>query len=404
MLQPFEYQALLNIQQLLNLNNSISDFCNLEPTPSLTLVCYENNLAQLHINGENRVFPPLPESFSTDSLFTSLGTFSSLKVLSLVSLGIPGELPGTISQLSSLEILNLSSNSFVGSIPNELSSLKNLQSLVLDHNSFSGQVPDFSGSLAVLSLKNNSLQGSLPESVSRLENLRILAVSGNKLSGAVPDLENLTNLQVLDLEDNEFGSHFPNLHNKVTTLVLRSNKFQFGIPEALGSFYQLQKLDISLNDFVGPFLPSLLALPAMNYLDVSGNKFTGRLLMNMSCNPELGFVNLSRNLLTGDLPSCLQSGSKVLLLYASNCLSDEEQEQHPSSFCHNEALAVKILPDRAKNKKTDAKVVLATSIIGAAAVTAAIVCLVFWIIQRKNSKSGLTKSPSTRLIINTVPI
>ncbi|GLT88685.1 hypothetical protein SLE2022_067010 [Rubroshorea leprosula] len=416
MLQPFESQALLSIQQLLNypsalgsFNYSTLDFCSIEPTPSLTLVCYEDNLTQLHILGKNAV-PLLPQNFSIDYLFATLGRFSSLKVMSLVSLGLRGELPGSIARLSSLEILNLSSNYFSGSIPSELSSLRNLQTLILDHNSFTGQVYSWLSSLhslSVFSVKNNSLDGSLPDSIATLQNLRILIVSGNQLSGEVPDLQNLTNLQVLDLEDNHFGPHFPSLQNKVLTLILKNNSFQSGIPPELGFFYQLQKLDISLNGFVGPFLPSLLALPAINYLDISGNKLTGRLFLNMSCNPELAFVNLSTNFLTGNLPTCLQStSSKRVILYASNCLSDEEreqgQEQHPSELCHNEALAVKILPDLQKNKRHDAKAVLASSIIGGIGVTTIIVYLVSWILQRKNCRNALRKSPSTRLIINKV--
>ncbi|KAF5742487.1 Leucine-rich repeat protein kinase family protein isoform 2 [Tripterygium wilfordii] len=88
-------------------------------------------------------------------------------------------------------------------------------------------------------------------------------------------------------------------------------------------YYQLQKLDISLNGFVGPFLPSLLSLPMLNYLDIGGNKLTGVLLQNMSCGTDLAFVNLSSNLLTGKLPTCLElTTSDRDVLYGGNCLSN----------------------------------------------------------------------------------
>ncbi|XWS08181.1 hypothetical protein CRYUN_Cryun41cG0057900 [Craigia yunnanensis] len=377
-LQPFQSNALWEIQQLLNYPSVIGsfyntwDFCNTEPTTSVTVICYEDNVIQLHIIGNNGLWGPLPDS---------------------------------VGKLSSLEVLNLSSNYFNGFIPVELSYLRNLQTLKLDHNMFTGQVPGWLSSLhalAVLSLKNNSLFGTLPSSIASLDNLRILVMANNRLFGELPDLQNLPNLQVLNLENNHFGPHFPALHNKVVTLVLRNNSFQFGIPIELGSYYQLQKLDISMNEFVGPFFPSLFALPSINYIDVSGNKLTGRLLQNMSCNDELAFLNLSSNLLTGYLPACLQPTFKSrVVMYASNCLSDEEQEQHPSNFCHNEALAVKVLPQKLKYKRHNAKAVVASSIMGGIVGIAVIVSLSFLVIQRRNSTVA-GKTVSTRLIMEKV--
>ncbi|KAJ4720507.1 Protein kinase [Melia azedarach] len=406
-LQFSQFQTLVKVQQLLNypsllssLNNT-TDFCNIEPTSSLTLVCYEDNLTQLHITGNNGV-PPLPEYFSSDTFFATLGSLSSLKVLSLVSLGLWGQLPGSIVQLSSLEILNLSSNHFNGSIPGQVSSLRNLQTLILDHNNFIGRVPGWLGSLqvlSVLSLKNNSLSGFLPSSLSGLQSLRMLSLSANHLSGEIPGLHNLSNLQVLDLQDNYFGPHFPSLHKKLVTLVLRNNGFQFGIPAELSSYHELQKLDISLNGFVGPFPPSLISLPSITYLDIHGNKLTGLLSQNLSCNPELAYVDLSTNLLTGDLPSCLQLNTKGrLVLYSENCLSNEEQVQHPSNFCHNEALAVKVLPHKQKNKNPNAKSVLASSMVGGTVGGIAIVGVVLLVIRKVQNKNTVEK-PSTRLIL-----
>jgi hypothetical protein len=215
----------------------------------------------------------------------------------------------------------------------------------------------------------------------------------------VPDLHNLTNLQVLELEDNHFGPDFPGLHNKVVTLVLRNNSFHSGIPADLVTYHQLQKLDLSFNGFVGPFLPSLLSSPPMNYLDISHNKFTGMLFENMSCHAELAYVDLSSNLLTGELPTCLNLSSESrTVLYARNCLSNKEQEQHPFNFCHNEALAVKILPrDDVKHQRHD-KEVLASSTMGGVVGGIAIVGLVFLFVKRVYSKDDV-KKPQTRILV-----
>ncbi|KAM5551133.1 putative inactive leucine-rich repeat receptor-like protein kinase [Rosa sericea] len=410
--QSQQWQSLVEIQKLLNYPSALSSIkytrrgrglCSIEPTPSLTLACYQGNITQLHITGNNE-FPPLPSDFSSHSFFASIAQLPSLKVVSLTCLGLWGPIPPTIAQLSSLEILNVSTNYLSGTIPLQISSLRNLQTLILDHNKFTGQVPAWLSSLrvlSVLSLNNNWLNGSLPYSFSSLQTLRVVSLSHNYLSGEVPDLTNLTNLQVLDLEDNYFGPHFPSLPNKLVKLVLRKNKFRLGIQTTLdsSSWFQLQKLDISLNGFVGPFMPSLLSLPSINYLDIGGNKFTGVLFKNMSCNAELAFVNLSSNLLTGELPDCVKKTR--ISLYTQNCLANEDQDQYPSNMCHNEALAVQIPPSKEEHKRHYAKQVVASSAVGGIVGAIALVGLIFVAVKRSNGNQT-TKNPRTRFITDTV--
>lgn len=406
-LQSSQAQTLLRIRRLLNFPVVLSswsnntDFCNTEPKSSLTLVCYEESITQLHIIGNNGA-PLLPRNFSLHSFVTTLVKLPDLKVLTLVSLGLWGTLPGKIARLSTLEILNVSSNYLYGSIPQELSSLTSLQTLILDDNMFSGRLPDWLSSLpilTVLSLKKNSFNGSLPSSLGSLENLRVLALSHNRFYGAVPDFDRLTNLQVLDLEDNAFGPQFPQLGKKLLTLVLSKNRFRSGIPAEVSSYYQLQRLDVSFNTFVGPFPISLLSLPSMTYLNIAGNRFTGMLFENLSCNAELEFVDLSSNLLTGTLPSCLLTDSKErVVLYARNCLDNGKKNQHPYSFCRNEALAVGIPPHQKKRKEAS-KAVLALGIIGGLVGAIALLGLILLIVRRVNAKRGtMVKKPPTRLI------
>ncbi|KAM1702919.1 hypothetical protein ACFX1Q_028226 [Malus domestica] len=414
-----ESESLLKIQQLLNYPPPLTlvsskdghSLCSVEPTPSLTLSCYQGNVTQLHISGGGAAFPPLPRDFSTHSLFSALASaFPTLKVLSLVSLRLWGPLPPSLARLSSLEILNLTSNYLSGAIPPHISSLVNLQTLILDRNNFTGRLPPSLASLpslAVLSLNHNLLNGFLPRSLASLHTLRVLSLSHNFLAGEVPDLKSLTNLQLLDLEANYFGPRFPSLRskNKLVTLVLRNNKFRLGIQTGFRGGFQLQRLDISLNQFVGPFSPSWLSLPSINYLDIAGNKFTGVLSKNMSCNAELAFVNLSSNLLAGDLPTCLKNrGSKsssVVVLYSGNCLTnvDQKQPQHPSNLCHNEALAVEIPPSGDEKRKSlhDNKQVASRAVAGIVG-AAAIVALAFMAVKWLYGKQLPVKSPRTRLI------
>ncbi|CAL0322816.1 unnamed protein product [Lupinus luteus] len=404
-LQSSQYQNLLRIQRLLNFPPALSslnkntDFCSIDSSFSLTIVCYEGNITQLNIIGERRI--PL-QNFSINSFVTTMVRLQSLKVLTLVSLGIWGPLPAKFANLSSLEIVNMSSNFIHGSIPYEISSLSNLQTLILDNNMFSGQLPNWFGlipALNVLSFKNNLFNGSLPNSVGRLVNLRILSVSHNQFNGTVPDLSSLKNLQVLELDDNAFGPEFPRLGNKLVALVLRNNRFRSGIPAEASSYDMLQKLDISSNTFVGPFPSALLSLPSITYLNISGNKLTGMLFENVSCNSELDVVDLSSNLLTGSLPRCLVSNSSDndrTVLYARNCLEKPNQDQQPQPFCHTEAVAVGILPDR-KNHTQVSNLFLSIGIIGGTIGVVALVLLIFFVIRRGNAKSKI-KNPQTRLI------
>ncbi|KAK4410859.1 putative inactive leucine-rich repeat receptor-like protein kinase [Sesamum angolense] len=377
-LQPSQYEALVKIKQLLKFPDELSswsenqDFCNSEPTRILTLACYEDNITQLHVTG-TYWFPHLSQDFSTAALFSNIAALPYLKVLSLVSIGLKGPLPSGIGELSSLEILNISSNSFSGSIPREVSSMRNLQTLILDHNSFTA--------------------------------LRALVLSGNNLSGQVPGLHNLTNLQVLDLENNNLGPQFPSLPTKLVSLVLRKNKFHSAVSDELSSCYQLKKLDISLNELVGLFSPSFLSLPSLTYLDIGGNKFTAKLSENISCNEQLSFVNLSENRLTGELPDCLQSSSRTrVVLYNGNCLSGRYQDQHPLSFCHSEALAVGISPNKEDEKRGYDKAVLASSMVGGIVGATALLGLAFLFVKREFAKQHrhVNKDPHTRLIVDKI--
>lgn len=393
-------KTLLRIKDLLNSPPFLSswengtNFCNSEPTATLTVVCYDRTITQLHIVGDIGA-PRLPPNFSIESFVATLVRLPSLKVLTLVSLGLWGPLPSKFMRLSSLEILNLTSNFFEGQIPPMISSLQHLQTLILDSNNFTGRLPDSLGSLsslAVLNVRNNSLHGSLPHSLGDLETLRVLVLSNNNLSGDVPDLGSLTNLQVLNLENNALGPRFPIVGQKVESIVLRNNKFTFGIPEKVQSYNQLKFFDISLNRFVGPFPVSMLSLPSIAYLNIADNKLTGMLSESQPCNDDLYYVNITANLLTGKLPRCLLSdSSKRVVLYADNCLATGDANQQPISFCKNEALAVGILPHSHKQKQAS-KVILALSICGGVTVGIVLVSACFLVVRNFLAKRAAQKS------------
>src|ERR1044072_4140990 len=75
-LQSSNSQTLLRIQELLKFSAALSkwnnntDFCSTDSNSSLTVVCYEETITQLHIIGERRVAPL--QNFSIDSFVKPL--------------------------------------------------------------------------------------------------------------------------------------------------------------------------------------------------------------------------------------------------------------------------------------------------------------------------------------------
>ncbi|GLJ32084.1 hypothetical protein SUGI_0646030 [Cryptomeria japonica] len=410
---------LLEYPSALKAWSNSTDFCNLTPSPSITIVCYEDTITQLrivgdkgsHLKGENGKFfvsnKTLSSAFSLDSFMTTLYKLSSLKVLSLVSLGLWGPLPGKIGRLSSLDILNVSSNYFYGNIPQELSLLRNLHTLILDDNMFNGTVPDWLSafpSLTSLSFKNNFFSGALPSSLSTLQTLRVLHFSGNQLSGDLPDLSSLINLQELDLQDNSLGPLFPTLGKKLVIIILRKNSFRFHIPTDLESFNQLQQLDLSFNDLIGLPPSYLFSLPSIQVLNFASNTFTGTLPQNLTCNSGLSFVDLSSNFLTGNLPSCLASlvSQKRTVNFSQNCLSTKLQYQHPESFCKNAATATGVHPQKSKKESRTVTVAIVLGIIGGIVGIFAVLGLLLLVLLRKAERKKLTMKPPRRLVAKNV--
>ncbi|KAJ4908396.1 Leucine-rich repeat protein kinase family protein [Raphanus sativus] len=336
------------------------DLCQIPSTPHMSISCEEEQgssnsvvVTELKVMGDKLSKPAgtfygsslqnhtLSKAFLIDSFVTTLTRLTTLKALTLVSLGIFGELPaGKIHRLYSLESLDLSSNYLFGSVPPDVTRLVRLQSLTLDGNYFNGSVPDALDSLTgltVLSLKNNRFSGTFPSSVCRIVKLTNLALSHNEVSGELPDLSMLDHLHMLDLRENRFDSELPLLPKSLVTVLLSKNSFSGEVPGGFDGLSQLQHLDLSFNRLTGTPSRFLFSLPNVSYLDLASNELSGKLPSDMTCGGKLGFVDLSDNRLTGTPPSCLagggSSGERVVKL-GGNCLSIHDQ--HQELLCEEE--------------------------------------------------------------------
>ncbi|XP_022923622.1 probable inactive leucine-rich repeat receptor-like protein kinase At3g03770 [Cucurbita moschata] len=370
-LQVSQAQVLLQLRKHLEYPKQLEswtdhrvDFCTLSFLPLVNVTCQGSVVTELRIAGDTKgkvdefigfAIPnrTLSESFSLDSFITTLTRLNSLRVLSLVSLGIWGPLPDKIHRLSSLEYLDLSSNYLFGSIPPKISTMMKLQTLKLDDNFFNDTVPewfDSLSSLTVLSLKNNKIKDSFPSSILSISTLTELVMSGNYISGELPDLSPLHGLTVLDLSWNKIDSPLPLLPKTMIMVLLGKNSFSGEIPQQYGQLSQLQQLDISFNALTGIPPATIFSLPNISHLNLSSNKLSGSLPINLRCGNMIQFVDISNNMLTGGLPSCLGIESdKRTLKVDGNCLSVNVGKQHTKSYCDINHMHQHREQSRAKN-------------------------------------------------------
>ncbi|KAL6190033.1 hypothetical protein ACLB2K_036434 [Fragaria x ananassa] len=348
----FQVQKLLEYPPALQGWSNWTNFCYLPPSSSLKIVCTNNRVTELTVVGNKSSPSHLPQrsfiisqpttlsrSFSIDSFFTVVTKLSGLKVLTLVGLGLWGPLPAKINRFWYLEQLNISSNFISGSVPASLASMKNLRSINLADNMF---------------------------------------------NGSVPDLKGLALLEEINLGNNHIGPAFPSLGNSLVSLILRNNYVRSEIPKMLTGFDQLQQLDLSYNNFVGPIPSFLFSLPSLQYLNLAQNKLSGALSVNTTCSSKLQVVDVSQNLLIGALPSCIGSKSSNRTVFDSwNCLSSGVSKyQHTYKYCHKEALAVKP-PVKTQQEESKIKIGVVLGIIGGIVGIAGVIGLLILVIIKK---------------------
>ncbi|KAH0929951.1 hypothetical protein HID58_015678, partial [Brassica napus] len=183
------------------------------------------------------LFPFLPQ----------LGKLTNLESLDLSHMGLPGEIPSSISSLNRLTKLDLSDNELTGTF-SPLLNLSRLSSLSLSNNLLSGNVPCSLLTMPFLStlhLSNNHLTVSLETmNCSSSSKLETLYLGNNRLS------------EYLNVEGNRITDTFPFWLEELPNLkiiVLRSNMFHGPIysPQHPLSFPELRMFDISRNNFTG---------------------------------------------------------------------------------------------------------------------------------------------------------
>ncbi|XP_061999294.1 receptor-like protein 7 [Rosa rugosa] len=296
----------------------------------------------------------------------------SLQYLDLSGTNFSGLLPNSIGNLKMLSSINIGGCNFTGPMPKSMTNLTQLVSLSMSENKLEGSIPSFSGAnnvnfidlsnngltgtinstywgnltkLSFIDLRSNKLDGNIPASLFSLPLLDYLWMSENKFEGSIPSFSGAKNVNFIDLSYNGLtgtinSTHWGNL-TKLSELNLRSNKLDGNIPASLFSLPLLRSLDLSSNQFSGPF-PEISNVSSyllngpdlelylrnqsnLNTLDLSENQINGKIpdwiwslnnliLLNLSCNSldslevhsinltNLGYLDLHSNQLHGQLP------------------------------------------------------------------------------------------------------
>lgn len=372
-IQPSQKQVLLQLRKQLEYPkqldfwvNTSDDLCYLA-SPQVNITCENNYVTELKIMGfapdqqPKKVsssfngFPipsqTLSQNFSMDSLIATLSRLTSLRVLSLVSLGIWGPLPNKIQRLYTLQYVDLSYNFLCGSIPPTFTRLASLQSVNFD---------------------GNYLNGSFPDGVNLLSSLTSLSLKENGFSGQLPDPSNIPNSLII--------------------LYLSKNSFSGQIPVKYGQLNHLQELDLSFNSLSGVAPPSLFSLPYITYLNLTSNKLTGQLPSRLQCGNKLAAVDISLNRFTGALPTCLSNElNNRTVKYDGNCLMNDVKHQNPSTFCVEEARGVEVDPKNLKDTGRRKSPVIFVAVIVGSVLVLVLLVFGFVVICRKHCVRGLSE-------------
>ncbi|KAK4777986.1 hypothetical protein SAY87_018173 [Trapa incisa] len=137
---------------------------------------------------------------------------SSIITLRLPAAKLVGSIPpNTIGRLSQLRVLSLRSNRLSGQVPDDFSNLTLLRSLYLQHNALSGQFPPSVTQLTRLSrldISWNSFSGLIPSAINNLNLLTGLFLENNNFSGSIPGI-NSDGLNAFNVSNNNLHGSIP---------------------------------------------------------------------------------------------------------------------------------------------------------------------------------------------------
>ncbi|XP_058748320.1 receptor-like protein 7 [Vicia villosa] len=249
--------------------------------------------------------------FYLSSLQIGVGDLVSLTYLNLSNCLLSGNIPSQISHLSKLVSLDLSSTGFWSYMKFNpftwkkfIHNATNLGELYLD-----------CVDLSSINESSLSILKNLSSSLVSLS-LRKTGLQGNLSNGIL----SLPNLQKLDLSDNEYISgQLPksNWSTPLRYLDLSETAFSGEIPYSIGQLKSLTHLNLRECNFNGMVPPSLWNLTQLTFLALSENNFQGEIPSSLSQLTHLTFLDLRYNKFSGNIPNVFENLIKLEYLFLS---------------------------------------------------------------------------------------
>lgn len=185
--------------------------------------------------------------------------------------------------------------------------------LGLDDNLFESPIAPFLTltSIEKLYIEDNMISGQVTEDIIKngWQKMIDLDISVNRLVGPIPSniFSSIPNLEVLDLHDNDFVGAFPeieNVHDKMMFLSVQDNSLDWKLPETISNLINLAHLDISNNNMVLPFPPSMDQMNNLRSFYAGINPFDQHPIPNfLQSLTSLKELSMKQNNLTGTIPS-----------------------------------------------------------------------------------------------------
>ncbi|KAG9441201.1 hypothetical protein H6P81_017055 [Aristolochia fimbriata] len=224
-------------------------------------------------------FLHMRNNFLSGEISTITKNMNNLVVLDLAYNILSGVLPtwGTIGeQLLNLRILSLRSNLIHGDIPSHISQLSSLQFLDLSYNKLSGAIPTSFGNFTAMTMVHNETDGMFEFNTSvfldKTEDYVWMNLKGVELENS----RNLGFINHIDLSSNNLSGYIPEELTQLLglhSLNLSGNSLKGGVPKMIGELRQLEsfisnlnflsKLNLSYNNLSGP-IPTGFQLQTLN--------------------------------------------------------------------------------------------------------------------------------------------
>ncbi|KAL3535676.1 hypothetical protein ACH5RR_004137 [Cinchona calisaya] len=244
-----------------------------------------------------------------------------------------GNLVKQLSLLTELSLLHLNTNRFFGAIPESFKDLIYLTELDLSNNQFSGPFPTTTlliPNLLYLDIRFNSFSGPIPEELFT-KNLDAIFLNNNQFDGEIP--QNLGNspASVVNLANNKFTGNIPFSfgYSGIKEILFLNNQLTGCIPQGIGSWTDLQVLDVSFNSLMGHLPDSISCLSSIEVLNFAHNKLSG-VLPDLVCSSLRNLLNLTvaYNFFSGFSQDC--SKLSIGFDFSLNCIPGVDmQRPHP---------------------------------------------------------------------------